>query len=288
MKCESINPNQPRPHHGGCSVGFEQERKEREAEVSRKRELKKAELAQKWSKREEQDFGRIVSYFGIEYEEGSNKYDWTHFRQLANLGKKTDDRLTLYFHDFKEMCRRVIKRKRPKMDGGERENSDSEDEGTGEEEQKTKPSFAIIPNNTTPVPLGWPKEKAVAIRISRIIFAFRNKVWPKPMEGLDLFNPVPALTEEDSSSSPSPSPSYADSDEDINSDYASDEDYSIEEETAPVGGQRSKLRTQKRHQADSPLTISLSPSLSAKSLVGNSSLDDSLQTPKFQVQKQQG
>ncbi|XP_019853043.1 PREDICTED: chromodomain-helicase-DNA-binding protein 7-like [Amphimedon queenslandica] len=93
----------------------EQERKEREAEVSRKRELKKAELAQKWSKREEQDFGRIVSYFGIEYEEGSNKYDWTHFRQLANLGKKTDDRLTLYFHDFKEMCRRVIKRKRPKM-----------------------------------------------------------------------------------------------------------------------------------------------------------------------------
>ena len=38
-----------------------------------------------------------------------------YFRQLANLGKKTDDRLTLYFHDFKEMCRRVIKRKRPKM-----------------------------------------------------------------------------------------------------------------------------------------------------------------------------
>ena len=42
-------------------------------------------------------------------------------------------------------------------DGAERENSDSEDEGNGEEEQKTKPSFAIIPNNTTPVPLGWPK-----------------------------------------------------------------------------------------------------------------------------------
>ena len=106
------------------------------------------------------------------------------------------------------------------------------------------------------------------------------------MEGLDLFNPVPALTEEDSSSSPSPSPSLADSDEDINSDYASDDDYSIEEDTAIGGGQRSRLRSQKRHhQADSPLTISLSPSLSAKSLTGNSSLDDSLQMPKFQVQK---
>ena len=104
------------------------------------------------------------------------------------------------------------------------------------------------------------------------------------MEGLDLFNPVPALTEEDSSPSPSPSPSLGDSDEDVNSDYASDDDYSIEEETATGGGQRSKLRAVK-HQSDSPLTISLSPSLSAKSLTGNSSLDDSLQTPKFQVQK---
>lgn len=36
-------------------------------------------------------------------------------RQLANLGKKSDDRLTLYFHDFKEMCRRVIRKKRPKI-----------------------------------------------------------------------------------------------------------------------------------------------------------------------------
>ena len=48
------------------------ERKFREAEVLCKKELKKVELAQKWSKREEQDFARVVSFFGIEYEEGSN------------------------------------------------------------------------------------------------------------------------------------------------------------------------------------------------------------------------
>lgn len=42
--------------------------------------------------------------------------------------------------------------------GRDGENSDSEDDGgNGEEEQKAKPNFAIIPNNTTPVPLGWPK-----------------------------------------------------------------------------------------------------------------------------------
>lgn len=53
--------------------------------MSRKKELKKAELAQKWSKREEQDFLRVVSFFGVEYETGTNKYDWTKFRYTHTL-----------------------------------------------------------------------------------------------------------------------------------------------------------------------------------------------------------
>lgn len=32
-------------------------------------------------------------------------------RQLANLSKKSDERLTLYLHDFKQMCWRVLKKK---------------------------------------------------------------------------------------------------------------------------------------------------------------------------------
>lgn len=28
------------------------------------------------------------------------------------------------------------------------------------------------------------------MRMTRIVYAFRNKVWPKPMEGLDLFTPT--------------------------------------------------------------------------------------------------
>ena len=43
------------------------------------------------------------------------------------------------------------------------------------------------------------QEKAIAIRIARIAYAFRNGVWPKPMEGLDLFNPT--LSEESSDDS---------------------------------------------------------------------------------------
>ena len=37
------------------------------------------------------------------------------FRALASLGKKSDERLTLYLHDFKEMCRRLIAKKRQKI-----------------------------------------------------------------------------------------------------------------------------------------------------------------------------
>ena len=51
-----------------------------------------------------------------------------------------------------------------------------------------------------------PQEKALVIRVSRITFAFRNKVWPKPMEGLDLFNPVNRLLAEENSPSPTPTP----------------------------------------------------------------------------------
>ena len=36
-------------------------------------------------------------------------------RQLASLGKKTDERLTLYYNDFRKMCERVIKKRSPKL-----------------------------------------------------------------------------------------------------------------------------------------------------------------------------
>ncbi len=36
------------------------------------------------------------------------------FRQLANLGKKTDERLTLYYDDFKKMCERVVRKRSPR------------------------------------------------------------------------------------------------------------------------------------------------------------------------------
>ena len=37
------------------------------------------------------------------------------------------------------------------------------------------------------------------MRMTRIVYAFRNRVWPKPMEGLDLF--IPSVKSDESSSS---------------------------------------------------------------------------------------
>lgn len=85
----------------------ERERKERFEEAVRQKELKKAEMAQKWSKREEVDFYRTVSSFGVEYNKKNGTYDWSRFRRQARLDKKNDERLTAYYIDFMAMCRRV-------------------------------------------------------------------------------------------------------------------------------------------------------------------------------------
>lgn len=39
--------------------------------------------------------------------------------------------------------------------------------------------------------------------MTRIVYAFRNNVWPKPMEGLDLFTPTISLDRSSSESSES-------------------------------------------------------------------------------------
>ena len=59
----------------------------------------------------------MISFYGVEFLPQANKYDWTRFRQLANLNKKSDERLTLYLHDFKQMCWRVLKKKRVRRGG---------------------------------------------------------------------------------------------------------------------------------------------------------------------------
>ena len=71
---------------------------------------KKLLLQSKWSRREEADFYRVVSSFGVERDLHSGQYKWATFRSLAKLDKKFDETLTEYFLAFYHMCMTVCKR----------------------------------------------------------------------------------------------------------------------------------------------------------------------------------
>ncbi|XP_041376531.1 chromodomain-helicase-DNA-binding protein 8-like isoform X2 [Gigantopelta aegis] len=88
------------------------ERREKADAVLKEREVKKKEYLQKlvsirWSRREEADFYRTVSTFGVEYNRAAGRYRWDRFRCFARLDKKYDDTLVEYFQAFYHMCQRV-------------------------------------------------------------------------------------------------------------------------------------------------------------------------------------
>ncbi|XP_023140289.2 chromodomain-helicase-DNA-binding protein 8 isoform X4 [Amphiprion ocellaris] len=90
-------------------------RRRRCEQASKLKEIARQERQQRWTRREECDFYRVVSTFGVEkmkkepglLEGGDNEFDWTRFRTFARLDKKTDESLSRYFRSFVAMCRRV-------------------------------------------------------------------------------------------------------------------------------------------------------------------------------------
>uniref|UniRef100_A0A8D2LDQ6 Chromodomain helicase DNA binding protein 9 n=1 Tax=Varanus komodoensis TaxID=61221 RepID=A0A8D2LDQ6_VARKO len=63
----------------------------------------------RWTRREEADFYRVVSTFGVVFDPDRAQFDWTKFRAMARLHKKTDESLEKYLHAFMAMCRRVCR-----------------------------------------------------------------------------------------------------------------------------------------------------------------------------------
>lgn len=74
------------------------------------REERKRFLAQKWSRREEADFFRAISSFGVEYDPILKRHDWNKFRSIGKLEKKLDDTLEEYYKAFLIMCKKVTSR----------------------------------------------------------------------------------------------------------------------------------------------------------------------------------
>ncbi|KAJ0058954.1 hypothetical protein NL108_003289, partial [Boleophthalmus pectinirostris] len=69
------------------------------------------ERRQRWTRREEADFYRVVSTFGVVFDTEKQKFDWAQFRSIARLDKKTDDSLEKYYYAFIAMCKRVCRMK---------------------------------------------------------------------------------------------------------------------------------------------------------------------------------
>uniref|UniRef100_A0A663MDA5 Chromodomain helicase DNA binding protein 9 n=1 Tax=Athene cunicularia TaxID=194338 RepID=A0A663MDA5_ATHCN len=68
-----------------------------------------AKIERQWTRREEADFYRVVSTFGVVFDPERGRFDWTKFRAMARLHKKTDESLEKYLYAFMSMCRRVCR-----------------------------------------------------------------------------------------------------------------------------------------------------------------------------------
>lgn len=51
----------------------------------------------------------MVSTFGVVFDPDRGQFDWTKFRAMARLHKKTDESLEKYLYAFMSMCRRVCR-----------------------------------------------------------------------------------------------------------------------------------------------------------------------------------
>lgn len=74
-------------------------------------------LLRKWSRREEADFYRTISSFGVEYNEEKKEYNWSRFRGIARLERKYDETLAEYYKCFYAMCKRVCGRELTEEEG---------------------------------------------------------------------------------------------------------------------------------------------------------------------------
>lgn len=74
-------------------------------------------LFHRWTRREEADFYRVVSTFGVIFDPVKQQFDWNQFRAFARLDKKSDESLEKYFSCFVAMCRRVCRMPAKPEDG---------------------------------------------------------------------------------------------------------------------------------------------------------------------------
>lgn len=94
------------------------ERREKmEAMVKERERTRIEEQKAKWTRREESEFLRVVSTYGVNYDRKKAQYDWTKFKSIARFDKKTDNDLTDYYMSFRAMCKKVCNAKMNEDEG---------------------------------------------------------------------------------------------------------------------------------------------------------------------------
>lgn len=88
-----------------------------EAMVKERERTRIEEQKAKWTRREESEFLRVVSTYGVNYDRKKAQYDWTKFKSIARFDKKTDNDLTDYYMSFRAMCKKVCNAKMNEDEG---------------------------------------------------------------------------------------------------------------------------------------------------------------------------
>jgi len=88
-----------------------------EAIVKERERTRIEEQKAKWTRREESEFLRVVSTYGVNYDRKKAQYDWTKFKSIARFDKKTDNDLTDYYMSFRAMCKKVCNAKSNEEEG---------------------------------------------------------------------------------------------------------------------------------------------------------------------------
>ncbi|XP_063765974.1 chromodomain-helicase-DNA-binding protein 6 isoform X2 [Eleginops maclovinus] len=105
-------------HHGGGPLAWQLgEELRRCSVVATEPDPLFLEWQRRWTRREQADFYRTVSSFGVVYDPERKSFDWSQFRALARLERKTDESLERYFNSFVNMCRAACKLPARKEEG---------------------------------------------------------------------------------------------------------------------------------------------------------------------------
>lgn len=118
--------------------------RERETRQAQRQRAKQQEASNRWSKKHKADFLRTILSFGVETHPDEPEIQWTRFKEIAGLEKKTDESLDLYYNKFVVSCEEIMKlhqQEQAEQAANAQANASTNQEGSNE----TSPASSQVP-----------------------------------------------------------------------------------------------------------------------------------------------